>query len=89
MQLTVAGFAREENARRHRLRSVQPDNGSVLRQRLFHNLRGAALARGGFAIPDGDEKVGLFKHDAPDAFISGGFRVARTVGLKDRGGSGK
>ena len=63
---------------------MQPDDGNILRQRLFDNLSGAASARGRLAIPDGNEKVGLLQNESADSFISDIRCIARAVDLNDR-----
>lgn len=68
---------------------MQPDDGNILRQRLFHDLSGATSARGRLAIPDGNEKVGLLKNQSPDSFIGNVRCIARAVDLENRGGFGE
>jgi len=61
----------------------------MLRQGFFHDLRGAAPARCGFAIPDGDQQIGLLDDHAPDAFVRLVLPGSRTFNLKNSGGLGE
>src|ERR1700721_949892 len=86
---TVARLNRKENARELLKRSMQPDDRNILRQCFFHDLSGAASARGGLTIPDGDEEVRLLKNNSPGSFISNVGCIAHTIDLKDCGGFGE
>ena len=86
LNLAPARFIGEENARILRFGRMEPDHGHVLRQRLCHDLRGAAPARGRFAIPDGNQEIGLLQHHAPGALVSGVFSGAGALHLKHRRG---